>query len=54
MHDHDNYQAALDDYAHTNYKVDTSASVYESMRNELEQFFSRTKKISEEETSEFE
>lgn len=52
LHDYDNYQAALDDYAYTNYKVGTSASGYESKRNELKQFFSRTKKVEEEETSE--
>jgi hypothetical protein len=52
LHDYDNYQASLDDYAYTNYKVGTSASGFESKRNELKQFFSRTKKISEEETSE--
>ena len=52
LHDYDNYQAALDDYAYTNYKVGTSASGYESKRNELKQFFSRTKKVDEEQTSE--
>ncbi|MCT4603043.1 MAG: hypothetical protein N4A59_09115 [Marinifilum sp.] len=52
LHDHDNYQAALDDYAYTNYKVGTSALGYESKQNELKQFFSRTKKVDEEQTSE--
>ena len=52
LHDYDNYQAALDDYAYTNYKVGTSAPGYESKRNELKQFFSRTKKSGQEETSE--
>ncbi|GKT31357.1 hypothetical protein ADUPG1_001993, partial [Aduncisulcus paluster] len=52
LHDYDNYQAALDDYSYTNYKVGTSAPGYESKQNELKQFFSRTKKEGEEETSE--
>lgn len=43
LHDYDNYQAALDDYAYTNYKVNTSAVGYENKRNELKQFFTRTK-----------
>ncbi|WP_321296071.1 hypothetical protein [Marinifilum fragile] len=52
LHDYDNYQASLDDYAYTNYKVGTSASGFESKRNELKQFFSRTKKVDEEQTGE--
>ncbi|MCY1633353.1 hypothetical protein [Marinifilum sp. D737] len=52
LHDYDNYQASLDDYAYTNYKVGTSASGFESKRNELKQFFSRTKKVGEEQTGE--
>ncbi len=43
LHDYDNYQAALDDYAYTKYKYHTSASNYETKYNDLKQFFSRTK-----------
>ncbi len=43
LHDYDNYQAALDDYAYTSYKVHTAAVGYEDKRNELKQFFTRTK-----------
>ncbi|PID87791.1 MAG: hypothetical protein CSB06_03250 [Bacteroidia bacterium] len=43
LHDHDNYQAALDDYAYTNYKVNTSAAGFEIKQTELKQFFSRTR-----------
>ena len=43
LHDYDNYQAALDDYSYTNYKVGTSASGYKEKQAELKQFFSRTK-----------
>lgn len=52
LHDYDNYQAALDDYAYTSYKTGTAAPGYEAKRNELKQFFSRTKKVDEEETNE--
>ncbi|MDQ1769536.1 hypothetical protein GQR60_01760 [Labilibaculum sp. A4] len=51
LHDYDNYQAALDDYAYTNYKTGTSAPGYEAKRNELKQFFSRIKKVDEKETA---
>jgi uncharacterized FlgJ-related protein len=50
LHDYDNYQAALDDYAYTSYKTGTSAPGYEAKRNELKQFFSRTKRVDEKET----
>lgn len=43
LHDYDNYQAALDDYAYTNYKSGTSATGYETKRNDLKQFFTRAK-----------
>ncbi|WP_461630222.1 hypothetical protein [Labilibaculum euxinus] len=47
LHDYDNYQAALDDYAYTNYKTGTSAPGYEAKRIELKQFFSHTKNVDE-------
>lgn len=52
LHDYDNYQAALDDYAYTNYKTGTSAPGYEAKQKDLKQFFSRTQKSNEEQTSE--
>ncbi len=51
LHDYDNYQAALDDYAYTSYKTGTSAPGYEAKRNELKQFFSRTRRTDEEKTT---
>ncbi len=41
LHDYDNYQAALDDYAYTSYKVGTAATGYEDKHKSLKQFFSR-------------
>ncbi len=43
LHDHDNYQAALSDYAYTNYKVSTHAPNFELKQNEFKQFFTRSK-----------
>ncbi|MCG8409713.1 MAG: hypothetical protein MI739_00320 [Bacteroidales bacterium] len=43
LHDHDCYQAALDDYSYTNYKIGTSTPGYEEKQNELKQFFTRSK-----------
>lgn len=42
LHDFDNYQAALDDYAWTNYKAGSQGGAYETKRSELKQFFTRT------------
>ena len=39
LHDYDNYQAALDDYAYTNYISGSNLPGYETKRNELKQFF---------------
>ncbi|WP_321321089.1 hypothetical protein [Labilibaculum sp.] len=52
LHDYDNYQAALDDYAYTNYKTGTSASGYEAKQKELKQFFSHIRKVDEVQTNE--
>jgi len=43
LHDFDNYQAALTDYAYTTYKASTSVSGYETKRNEISQFFAKKK-----------
>ena len=39
LHDYDNYQNALTDYAYTQYKKDTEAGGYVTKYNELRQFF---------------
>lgn len=44
LHDYDNYQAALDDYAYTSYKAGSNAAGYETKMNELKQFFPRSGK----------
>ena len=44
LHDYDNYQAALDDYAYTTYRAATGADGYENKYTELKQFFGRTTK----------
>ncbi|MDY3548075.1 hypothetical protein PG291_05615 [Riemerella anatipestifer] len=46
LHDYDNYQDALIDYAYTNFMVGTSAPGYEAKQRELAQFFaSRGKRV---------
>lgn len=42
LHDYDNFQAALVDYAFTNFMAGTGASGYETKQSELKQFFSKT------------
>lgn len=44
LHDFDNFQAALDDYAYTSYKAGTMATGFENKYLELKQFFTRSKK----------
>lgn len=44
LHDYDNYQSALDDYAYTSYKAGSNAAGYETKMNELKQFFPRSGK----------
>lgn len=44
LHDHDNYQDALVDYAYTNFMAGTSAAGYEQKQKELGQFFARANK----------
>jgi len=39
LHDYDNYQAALDDYAYTTYRAATGADGYENKYNELKAVF---------------
>lgn len=41
LHDFDNFQAALVDYAYTNFMAGTGAAGYETKQNELKQFFTK-------------
>ncbi len=47
LHDYDNFQASLDDYAYTSYKAGTSAAGYEIKLKDLKQFFQRERKKEE-------
>ena len=47
LHDYDNYQAALTDYAYTNYKAGTASPGFETKLNETKQFFSKTSKTTD-------
>lgn len=42
LHDYDNYQAALTDYAYANFMAGTGADGYETKMNDLKQFFMKT------------
>ena len=44
LHDYDNYQAALSDYAYTGYRAGTGADGFENKYSELKQFFGRSGK----------
>lgn len=44
LHDYDNYQSALDDYAYTSYKAGSQAPGYETKLTEMKQFFNRSGK----------
>lgn len=46
LHDYDNYQAALVDYAYTNFMAGTGAESFETKMNDLKQFFAKTTKTS--------
>ncbi len=48
LHDYDNFQASLDDYAYTSYKAGTSATGYETKMKDLKQFFQRNSQKKEE------
>ncbi len=47
LHDYDNYQAALVDYAYTNFMAGTGAAGYEIKLNDLKQFFNKTRPTGE-------
>jgi len=51
LHDYDNYQAALTDYAYAAYKAGSSAPGFETKHDELKQFFARTSKTAPENTT---
>lgn len=42
LHDYDNYQTALQDYAYTSYMAGRGNPAFETKYNELKQFFNRT------------
>lgn len=44
LHDYDNYQSALADYAYTGYRAGTGAEGFENKYSELKQFFGRSGK----------
>ena len=44
LHDYDNFQAALVDYAYTNFMAGTGADGFENKQAELRQFFPRGRK----------
>lgn len=44
LHDYDNYQAALEDYAYTAYRAGSGAPGFEQKQSEMKQFFSRSSK----------
>jgi hypothetical protein len=44
LHDYDNYQAALLDYAYASYKAGSSAAGFQNKYSELKQFFARSGK----------
>ena len=41
LHDYDNYQSALNDYAFTTYKAGSNAAGFQTKMNELKQFFGK-------------
>lgn len=50
LHDYDNYQDALNDYAYTGFRAGSNAVGYEQKYKELKQFFRSTKHKNNEET----
>ncbi len=44
LHDYDNYQDALSDYAYTSFRAGSNAVGFEDKYHELKQFFSKSKK----------
>lgn len=44
LHDYDNYQDALNDYAYTSYKAGSKIVGYENKLKELKQFFAKNRK----------
>jgi hypothetical protein len=50
LHDYDNYQSALVDYAYTHFMAGTGAAGFETKMDELKQFFTKRKSVSEGQT----
>lgn len=49
LHDYDNFQTALGDYAYTSFMAGRGNPAYETKYNELRQFFNRTGKTNNQE-----
>ncbi|MDO5104303.1 hypothetical protein [Capnocytophaga sp.] len=47
LHDYDNYQDALNDYAYTGFRAGSNAVGFEQKNKELKQFFTKNRKNSE-------
>ncbi len=50
LHDYDNYQDALSDYAYTSFRAGSNAVGFEDKYHELKQFFSKSKKKNDEDS----
>ncbi len=52
LHDYDNYQDALNDYAYTNFRAGSNAAGYEDKQADLKQFFVKKRKKAAEDNTE--
>ncbi len=52
LHDFDNYQDALNDYAYTAFRAGANTAGYEDKHKELKQFFAKSRKNTAQETNE--
>ncbi len=52
LHDYDNYQDALHDYAYTSFRAGSNSVGFEDKYKELKQFFTKNRKKTEEDTPE--
>lgn len=52
LHDYDNYQDALEDYAYTSFRARSKTVGYEDKHRELKQFFQKTRKKDEKKNKE--
>ncbi len=52
LHDYDNYQDALNDYAYTNFRAGSNSAGYENKQADLKQFFLKKRKKTAENNTE--